>query len=144
MMSAQSNIPQWEDFVKADLLTSGLISGVSLITDQGVPVYSHGDLSHLQKNDLQQFSTVFKSASQEKEDALLLKGFTVTWRDGTQTHMKIYEKTHCSIYATGPGNCDGLTVSNLPYGILICTFHHPVQQGQAIQLVECFSNKLRA
>jgi len=49
----------------------------------------------------------------------------------------------CSIYAASESDRYGLAVCNLPYGIMVCTFHQPVHCCKAVQVIENFCDLLR-
>ncbi|XP_048240842.1 uncharacterized protein LOC124140665 isoform X2 [Haliotis rufescens] len=144
MASETSPVPTWDAFVKSNLLSAGIVSGVCLSAQHGVPIYTHGDLDALEQADLQQFLPVFRSPSSQHTEGILEAGFTISTRGGKTMEFKVYQKTYCSVYATSPGNTEGLIISNLPHGVLLCTYRHPVQPGIAIKHVEQFCDLLRA
>ncbi|XP_067680498.1 uncharacterized protein [Haliotis asinina] len=139
-----SPVPTWDTFIHSNLLSAGIVSGVCLAAQHGVPIYTHGELDNLEQADLQQFLPVFRSISSQHTESILEAGFMIPSKGGKTTEFKVYQKTYCSVYATSVGNTEGLIVSNLPHGILLCTYRHPVQPGIAIKHVEQFCDQLRA
>ncbi|KAK3093289.1 hypothetical protein FSP39_013677, partial [Pinctada imbricata] len=51
---------------------------------------------------------------------------------------------HFSLYGASNGGRSNITVCNLPYGVLVCVFHHPVVTSKAISHIEKFCDMMRA
>lgn len=137
-------VPPWNDFVKGHLINHGVISGIVLLTRFGQQIYGYGELANFKKKEeLTQFTTAFLTKSQSAgtpDD----KVFKLTLKIENPIHFKVFKQTYCSIYGTSDGNRDGLAVCNLPYGIMICTYHLPVKSNQAMKVIESFCEILRA
>ncbi|XP_048240841.1 uncharacterized protein LOC124140665 isoform X1 [Haliotis rufescens] len=95
MASETSPVPTWDAFVKSNLLSAGIVSGVCLSAQHGVPIYTHGDLDALEQADLQQFLPVFRSPSSQHTEGILEAGFTISTRGGKTMEFKVYQKTYC-------------------------------------------------
>ena len=48
-----------------------------------------------------------------------------------------------SMYATCSKGSGGLTVCNLPYGILVCTYSGHTRAGDAVKAIEKFCDMMR-
>lgn len=138
-----SSVPSWNDFVKGHLINHGVISGIVLLTRFGQQIYSYGELANLKKKEeFTEFISAFRTSCQS-DDTTDGKVFQLSLKTDL-VHFKVFKQTYCSIYATSDGNQDGLAVCNLPYGIMICTYHLPVKSNQAMKVIESFCEILRA
>ncbi|XP_063427995.1 uncharacterized protein LOC134711369 [Mytilus trossulus] len=129
----------WEALVKEHLLQHKVVSGILLLTKHGQEAFTYGELSNLLQNEKQQFIDSFRGLN----PASNYNTFLLTVGKRPTLQYKIYKQSYCSIYATSESDRDGLAVCNLPYGIMICTFHQPVQCCKAVQCIEKFCDLLR-
>ncbi|KAI0237559.1 hypothetical protein LSAT2_011871 [Lamellibrachia satsuma] len=135
----------WTDIVDDRLLKSGFVDGVSLITPQGMCIYSKGCLTGVNESTWSQFTGVFKYATPKHDEDVCQRGFLLSLSDKQPLSFMVYKKTFCSIYATSESNKEGLIACSLPYGTLICVFssvRHPA--NAVIVHVENFCDSLRA
>lgn len=130
----------WDSLVKTHLLQHKVASGILLLTKHGQEVYTYGELTNLLKDEKQQFVDCFRGLN----PAVSFNTFQLTIGNKSPEQYKIYKQSHCSIYATSDSDRNGLAVCNLPYGIMICTFHQPVQCSKAVQIIEKFCDVLRS
>ncbi|XP_069116057.1 uncharacterized protein [Argopecten irradians] len=131
-------VPTWDQLITGQLLRYNLVSGVLLLTRHGQPAYTYGEL---EINPLMEESKPFIQAFRQTPQS---DTFAVQFKNGQKVNFKVYKRSHCSIYATSGGNRDGLMICNLPHGVMLCTYHLPVQSGQVITVVERFCDILRA
>ncbi|CAB4024209.1 Hypothetical predicted protein [Paramuricea clavata] len=135
----------WERFVQDNLLYANTLDGILLITSYGEQIYCWGP--KIDEDECKQFKGVFNSITENQELAICQKGFTLK-RDhdnikGFKVHYKVYKKSLCSMYCMSENRQSGLIVCNLPYGMLITTYSHPVKAQDAIELVENACTLLR-
>lgn len=116
-----------------------MISGILLLTKHGQEIYTYGELTNLLQDEKQQFVDCFRGLN----PATNFNTFKLAAGQKSSEQYKIYKQTHCSIYATSESDRDGLAVCNLPYGIMVCTFHQPVHCCKAVQVIENFCDLLR-
>ncbi|XP_033733897.1 uncharacterized protein LOC117323019 [Pecten maximus] len=136
-------VPTWDQLITAQLLRYNLVSGVLLLTRHGQPAYTYGELDiNPTVEESKHFIQAFRlSQSQQTPQN---DTFIVQFKNGQKVNFTVYKRSFCSIYATSNGNRDGLIICNLPHGVMLCTYHLPVQSGQVITLVERFCDVLRA
>ena len=135
----------WDDFIQRELLTHHCINGVCLIVTKNKIAYEHGELSGLKPSDLDQFTHLFRFATEAHDRNILNKGFVLASKTGDKVwKFNIYHKTHCSAYATCLNADLGLVVCSLPYGVLVCMHCVPQMAGEAVNVIESFCQKLRA
>ncbi|XP_013405741.1 uncharacterized protein LOC106170429 isoform X2 [Lingula anatina] len=142
-MNKMSALP-WETFIQANLLATGVVNGVAVLTKSGQCAFLHGRLYNLEKVNWKQFLEIFQYSSEKHNDQIFENGFRLQFPGQREIQYKVYQKTYCSAYATSQGNQEGLIVCNLPYGILISTFSYPQVAAVAVKVVENFCDKLRA
>ncbi|KAL5008255.1 hypothetical protein ScPMuIL_013836 [Solemya velum] len=139
-----SKPPSWKQFVTGKLLCHNVLSGVVLMSCQAQPFYTFGELEHLTPEDLKQFLNAFTHPQRDDGSKTSPRSFHIRTSHTDYMDFKVYQKSYCSIYATSEGSSDGLVICNLPYGLLVCTYHRPIQDGHAIQVIENFCDLLRA
>lgn len=110
----------WEVFVNDRLLKGGAITGVCLVSHQGVCLCATGLLTELPKTvDGKQFLSVFNARQASSTHQLSLH---ITGQGSIS--FQVHQQTSCSLYATSAGSHVGLLAGNLPHGVLVCTFSH--------------------
>lgn len=138
-----TTVSSWDEFLRDNLLQSNLFCGVCLISQLGEVVHTYRQLQNFTEKDTQQFLLAFRTTSQTAEQEVVQRGFVL--RQGAKsTSFKIYTKTYCSIYCTSSDKKQGLIISRIPYGILICLYIYPVTAAKAVKEAELFCDKLRA
>ncbi|XP_052768767.1 uncharacterized protein LOC128222307 [Mya arenaria] len=130
----------FEKFITGGLINTGHVSGVLLLTRQGQTMYSFGDLQHLPQEEVKQFLSLFERYSSE---GLANKDFHISPPKRRGWIFKTYQRTFSSVYATCSRDSGGLTVCNLPYGILICVYGPTTLPGEAIKAIENFCDVMR-
>ncbi|XP_041469618.1 uncharacterized protein LOC121419289 [Lytechinus variegatus] len=115
-----SLLRNWEDFVNEKLLQGGAVTGISLVSHQGVCLYSMGLLQDFKKTcDEKQILHLFDSSKKQKTHTL-----HVHIRGQGSLSFQVHQQTTCSLYAASVGSHIGLLVGNLPHGTLACTYTH--------------------
>ncbi|KAH3853452.1 uncharacterized protein LOC127875299 isoform X2 [Dreissena polymorpha] len=126
--------------IKECLLNSGLVSGTVVVSRQGQVMFRHGDLFNISLTEIQQFLKLFGGISTEAD---LNHDFKLTYSDGQKIIYKTYQKTYSSVYATCSQGSGGLTVCNLPYGMLICVYRGATSVGKTVKTIEAFCDLVR-
>ncbi|XP_045168231.1 uncharacterized protein LOC123531390 [Mercenaria mercenaria] len=135
--------PAFEQFIQESLINSGVVSGALLLSRHGHVLYKYGDLLHISKADHSQFLPLFDAVSELNPDSVHHQDLCVTSNLGHETTYKVYQKTFNSMYATCSKGSGGLTVCNLPYGILVCTYSGHTRAGDAVKAIEKFCDIMR-
>ncbi|XP_064621177.1 uncharacterized protein LOC135484042 [Lineus longissimus] len=120
-MSSKDN-SDWEEFSKAHLLKQGILDGVALLSLHGIGIYTYGLMDSVEQSNWGQFSKLFHYSCGPQEQDLVNQGFKLVLANGRIVSYKIYNKSFCSAYCTSEGGEDGLIVSRLPCGILVCSY----------------------
>ena len=134
----------WDSFIQRELLINQYINGVCLIGVKNKIHYEYGQLTGLSQGDLNQFSQVFRVASEKHEQYICRQGFSLRSKQDKVLKFNIYHKTLGSAYATCLNDDLGLVVCSLPYGVLVCMHCIPQMAGEALNVIEAFCTKLRA
>ncbi|XP_011681884.1 uncharacterized protein LOC105446582 [Strongylocentrotus purpuratus] len=110
----------WEDFVNEKLVQGGAVTGICLVSHQGVCLYSMGLLKDFEKTcDVKQILHLFNDSRKQKTSLLSVY---VTGQGSLS--FQVHQQTNCSLIATSAGSHIGLLMGNLPHGILACTYTH--------------------
>ncbi|KAK6181506.1 hypothetical protein SNE40_009344 [Patella caerulea] len=131
----------WNDFVKEYLLTEyeSTVSGACMSTKQGIPVLNYGELSHLKQADMKYFLSLFNPKPKQEDE------LNEIYLPNTRFKFRVICQTYKSIYGTAcDRNGTGLLINNLPQGVLVCIYHHPVSREVAVNRVEAFCDRLCA
>lgn len=141
--------------MQANLLRSGLLTGVALISRYRKCEYAQGDLrslEHAPPEVLQQFTAAFghrvataAGAAGGETDDCRARSFTVpSAGDGPDRVLHVYYQTPSSCYVAARGRQrGGLLACSLPYGVLLCSHAQPFPANQVATLVEGVADKLR-
>ncbi|KAL4238907.1 hypothetical protein ACF0H5_003614 [Mactra antiquata] len=131
----------FEQFISENLIKSNLISGSLLLSKQGHVMYKYGDLKNLSQENIAQLLGLFDRVSDTESYAD--KDVNLSSSKGRKIKYKVYHKTFSSMYATSSEGNGGLTVCNLPYGVLVCTYDSHTRVGEAVKAIEYFCDIMR-
>ncbi|XP_071963673.1 uncharacterized protein [Antedon mediterranea] len=129
----------WESFLTENLLKTGLVDGVCLLSKRGCKLYSQGKLENIEKSEWKSLQDVCNSGQQAVQcDTIEL---AINSRSD-KTKFYIYNKTLNSLYAKSSDA--GLIICRIPTGCIICSYSSPVMNNKAVLAVERFADLLKA
>lgn len=135
--------PVFEQFIAEKLISTGVVSGALLLSRHGQVLFKYGELKHTLKTDHTQFLLLFDVMSDLAPDHSHQHELTLSSSAGHKTTYKVYQKTYSSVYGTCCSGNGGITVCNLPYGVLICTYNAHTRTGDAVKAIEKFCDAMR-
>lgn len=131
----------WTEFIGTNLLNTGFIDGVLLLTTNLVPVYKYGKLEELPAVEFVKFEELFDVIYNEsKYQNKLASGLNLTI-NGETLKFVIRQLSYTTCYAVTKGNF-GIVTVKLPFGYILASHSYPVSSHVAACLVDDLVKRL--
>lgn len=126
----------WSDFIQDNLLNTGFIDGLLLLTSNLEPVYKYGKLEDLPAAEFIKFHELFDAIySESNYQNKLVSGLTLSI-NGEALKFVLRHLSYTTAHAVTKGNKFGVVAVKLSFGYILASHSYPVSSHVVACLVD--------